>query len=606
MNRKIHTTSRFSPGNCDPEFLESIHVGRRQLMDRMEKTVVESVDTGDDHHWLLVGPRGVGKSHLLSILFNRIDKNHEIRKRVVIAYMKEQEHGVSSFLDWLVRVLRALERRNENPDPNEEGLDLKEELRRLTETPPDLSLKAAERLLLRFTGDRRLLLIVENLDEIFSKKKGMGREGQQRFRDLVQQHPFWTIVASSRALFEDIQTRNSPFYGFFRIRHLPMLTFEESLELMENLAEADGRERLKILLGTPAGRGRMRAVHEITGGAPRLLVIFHRFLTNDSLEDITTPFMEMIDSLTPYYQERMQRLSSLQQKIVELLCERRAPLTVKEIAQLCFITHQTASTQLKRLIQTGIVQQTRVGRQSYYELRNPLFRICFELKENMGYSIHLFMEFLEKFHSAEELKKESKQFRNSSGDAYRMKGQYEEAIKNYRRAIELEPNLCSAHFNISLTWLQAGDLERGLREMERALEIGRGRSWSEPVIVCVDDINAHLLANAPVHQLPDIIGRQRQLFKEGAFSESFDDGLTGALLELLARRRDVSLERLNKLNRKVIPKLSGDEPVRVACRLFDTGVRYLQTGDIRVLLELPLEERSLLRKLIGHDGSTGR
>ncbi len=690
MNRKIYATSRFSPGNCAPEFLESILVGRRRLMARMENTVLDSVRTGAGHHWLLVGPRGIGKSHLLSILFNRIDKNREIRDRVVIAYMKEEERGVSSYLDWLVRVLRAFERRNEIADPTDRALALGEKLTRLTETPPDLAQNAAELLLLRFMGDRKLLLSVENLDELFSKTKGMGREGQQRFRDLVQQHPFWIIVASSRTLFEDVQTRQGPFFGFFRVQHLPMLDFEESVELLGNLAETDGRERLQTLFETPAWRGRIRALHEITGGNPRLLVVFYQFLPNDSIEDITKPFLEMIDSLTPYYLERVQSLSALQRKIVELLCERRTPITVKEIAQSCFITHQTASAQLKRLIKPGVVRLTRVGRKSYYELRDPLFRICFEFKENMGGSIQLFINFLEKFHSVEELKKETKHeeldalknggekaayntprdtvaygvvretaegygvahgkrlesaepIRNSAGvlsyengvleanqrnhemvpDApkraeagpvtsrsfnsfgnnYREKGRREEAIRSYRKAIELEPGLCVAHFNISLTWFQSGDPEKGLKEMERAIEAGRGRRWSESIIPCVNDINAHLLGRAPIHQLPDVLERQRRLFEGGAFSESFRDGLIGALTELLEQRYDIPLERLHELSKVVIPGLSENESFRVVCRLFDAGVRYLRTKDILVLLELPLEERSRLKKLIARGES---
>jgi len=405
MPQQLDSISRFSPGNCAPELLESILVGQQQLVDRLEKVVIDSVETGAGHHWLLVSPRGTGKTHLLAILFNRINGNREIRDRLAIAYMKEEERGVASFLDWLVRILRAFERRDERHDESREDFDLKKELKRLTQMPLEQAQKEAESLIIRFVGDRRLLLITENLGEIFSEIKGMGRNGQRRFRDLIQQHPFWIIMASTQTLFEDIQIQQAPFYGFFKINHLRTFSFDETLELLAKLAATEGRDQLRKFFRSETGQGRVRAIHEITGGNPRLLVIFYQFVDRESIEDLAGPFLEMVDNLTAYYQEQMQPLPALQLKIVEFLCDHRSPATVKDIAQSCFITHQTTSAQLKRLSERRVVVSTRVGRQSYYELREPLFRICFEVKENMGYPVRLFIDFLGKFYSVEELKR---------------------------------------------------------------------------------------------------------------------------------------------------------------------------------------------------------
>lgn len=171
MPQKLNSISLFSPGNCPHELLESILVGRQDLLDRLEKSVLDSIQTDAGHHYLLVGPRGTGKTHLLAILFNRINKNQDIRDRVVIAYMKEEERGVASFLDWQVRILKAFARRDESAGQLEGEMHLKDELVQLTKMPLEQAQKKAEHLLLKFVGDRRLLLIVENLREIFSDKK---------------------------------------------------------------------------------------------------------------------------------------------------------------------------------------------------------------------------------------------------------------------------------------------------------------------------------------------------------------------------------------------------------------------------------------------------
>lgn len=396
---KLHAISRFSPGNCDPAFLESITVGREELLPRLEKAVAASARSGAGHHCLIVGPRGAGKTHLIALLRDRVHRNQALRKRVVIAYLKEEERGVAHFLDWLVRILQSFVRHEEA------GPELAAEIDQLMDMEHEAARDAAERILVRFVGKRRLLLLVENLGEIFSSKKGMGREGQQRFRDLVQQHPFWTIVATTQALFDDVQTRDAPFYGFFKIQHLQPFEFEQAALLLDKLAEADKRPKLRKFLQTSAARGRIRAVHDLTGGSPRLLVIFYQFIDADSVDDLSRSFLDMVDSLTSYYQERMHMLSAGQQKIVELLCNQRSPATVKQIARHCFITPQSASSELKRLADARYVTAHKVGRESYYELSEPLFRICFEVKENRGHPVRLFVDFLGSFYTLDELER---------------------------------------------------------------------------------------------------------------------------------------------------------------------------------------------------------
>ena len=604
MPPKLDSISRFSPGNCSSELLETMLVGQHELVDRLEKAVLDGIETGAGHHWLLVGPRGTGKTHLLAILYNRINENPDIRDKVAIAYMKEEERGVAAFLDWVVRILRAFDRRDERPDPSEDALDLEQELVRLVQMPLDQAQTEAERLLLRFVGDKKLLLITENLGEIFSEDKGMGQKGQRKLRDMIQQYPFWTIMASTQALFEDIQTREGPFYGFFKIQHLSMFTFEQALELLDKLASAEGRNSLKAFFRSEAGQGRIRAIHEITGGNPRLLVIFYQFVDRESIEDLSGPFLEMVDNLTSYYQEQMQPLPALQQKIVEFLCERRSPATVKEIAQSCFVKHQIASTQLKRLTVRRYVQSTRVGREAYYELREPLFRICFEVKENMGYPIRLFIDFLGRFYSVEELKRKHKNasLLMSLHQAHGLETErFEEAIEYYRKAIKLEPDNGYPYFNIALALFQSGNLEAGLEQVAHAVAAGKGRDWAEPIVLCVNDINVHLLSHAPLDSLPGLIEAQREIFEKGSFSESFTAGMIGALTEALKPHHNIPYERLDQLRETVIPELAKEEGLSVACRLFDTGVRYLEKRDIRVLLELPLEERTKLQGMLGQE-----
>ncbi|MEW6738103.1 MAG: tetratricopeptide repeat protein [Acidobacteriota bacterium] len=113
--------------------------------------------------------------------------------------------------------------------------------------------------------------------------------------------------------------------------------------------------------------------------------------------------MNMLDELTPYYQARMAWLSLQQRKIVEFLCDRRGAVPVKEIAQHSFITHQTTSSQLQDLREKGYVNSITIGRESYYELSEPLMRMCIEVKKSRGEPIRLLVDFLRLWYTPEEL-----------------------------------------------------------------------------------------------------------------------------------------------------------------------------------------------------------
>jgi tetratricopeptide (TPR) repeat protein/DNA-binding CsgD family transcriptional regulator len=385
--------SRFTPSMMSADVLEKVFVQRGDMADRVVDVLQQSILSPSKHHTLVIGSRGIGKTHLLSLIHNRIAQQDGLAEQVRIAWLREEEWGVASFLDFLYRILRALAVRYDN-----------QELREQTEQLFSISLKTAERraadLLREFTGTKPLLLIAENLDSIFA---GLGKKGQQRLRAYLQEESSWTILASSQALFAGVTLYASPFYGFFDIHHLQELSVEDAARLVRNIAELANDTELATYVQSEAGRARIRAVHHLAGGNHRVYMILSEFLTRDSLDHLVEPFLRMMDDLTPYYQARMEALSPQQRKIIDLLCSVRGAAPVKEIAKRCFISSQTASSQLKDLRDRGYVESTPVGRDAYYELAEPLMRLALEVKNQRNSHVRLFLDFLRHWYARAEL-----------------------------------------------------------------------------------------------------------------------------------------------------------------------------------------------------------
>ena len=381
-------SSRYSPGNMDRQSLEALFVGRGDLMEDVLARVTNSVLGTGKHYILLVGPRGSGKTHFLALAHHRLMDRFaaaNAQSKVVVAPLKEEERGVASFLDLVVRILRAIA-------DQVSGLDA--EIAAIYEKFPKDAPEAEAFALARLrhhTRGKTLLLLCENLADLFD---GLGDEGQKRWRAAIQEHGNWAILASTPSLFAAITSQNKPFYGFFTVRALERMDFETSLDLLTKKAIHERKTDLAEFLRTPLGRARARAVHHLAAGNHRAYVVLFDFLNKDALNDLVGPFMCMVDDLTPYYQDRMRQLAPAQRKIVEFLCLEGKPKTIKDIATPCLMSQQTAAKQIGELHTAGFVRRTRIGRNTFCEISDPLMRICIEVKSNKTQYFRLFVEFL--------------------------------------------------------------------------------------------------------------------------------------------------------------------------------------------------------------------
>ena len=460
MREGFLRSSRYSPGNMNRESLEALFVGRHEVMDDVLSRVTGSIRGPEKHFILLVGPRGAGKTHFLSLAYHRLMDRLETDNdcdRVAVAVLKEEERGVASFLDLVVRVLRALADQVPNLDAEIAGI-----YDQFVRDPAEAEALAVE-LLRQCTRGKTLLLLCENLVDLFH---GLGEEGQKRWRSTIQEDGNWSIVASTPALFAGLTLQDNPFYGFFTIRALEKIDFDTGLELLARKAVHEGQTELADFVRTPLGRARVRAIHHLAAGNHRAYVVLFDFLDKESLEDLVDPFMHMVDDLTPYYQDRMRQLPPAQRKIVEFLCLEGKPTTVKEISTPCLMSHQTAAKQIGELATAGFVSRTRFGRNTYCELAEPLMRICIEVKDNKTRHFRLFVEFLRHWFTTRELERRHAAFQHEDHAPELDRVHVEEAVR-CSLADRHEPFVGALHVEAKRCW-EADDY-RGLATIQEVL-----------------------------------------------------------------------------------------------------------------------------------------
>ena len=520
MRQGFLRSSRYSPGNMDRESLEALFVGRHEIMEDVLSRVTRSVASPDKHFILLVGPRGSGKTHFLAVAYHRLMERliaDNVRDRVAVALLNEEEWGVASYLHLIVRILRALA--DQTPELDAEIAGIFERFRR---DPAEAEALAVE-LLRRHTRGKTLLIMCENLVDLF---QGLGDEGQKRWRATIQEDGNWSIVASTPSLFAALTLQDNPFYGFFTIRALEKINFDTGLELLARKSVHEGKTELADSLRTPLGRARARAIHHLAGGNHRAYVVLFDFLDKESLEDLVGPFMHMVDDLTPYYQDRMRQLPPAQRKIVEFLCLEGKPTIIKEISTPCLMSHQTAAKQIGELESAGFVLKVRAGRNTFCELSEPLMRICIEVKDNKTQHLRLFVEFLRHWFTTRELERRHAAFQHDDYTIDLDRVHVEEAVR-CSLADRHEPFVDALHAEAERCW-EAGDY-RGLATIQETLVQDGGseddhRVWVLALVQVGDTKSAVSAGREAAAKFPDNADLHYWLthayFGEGEFPEA--------------------------------------------------------------------------------------
>ena len=286
-----------------------------------------------------------------------------------------------------------------------------------------------------YIGNKTLIVLIENLNIVF---EGMKTAGQAKLRDFMHENNKISLVATSQNLFAQVQKSDYPFYNFFKTHRLEKLNYRQSLELVQAIASVDTDKTLIKKLQESKTLGKFRAIYELTEGNHRLLVSFYSFLKAEIKSDLSQVFIKTMNDLKPYYEQFIKKLPVQEQKIVKHLSLKHKPQKGKDIARSCFIPPNIISKQLSELYNKGHIDKHKEGKDAYYELKEPLMRICFEINENPDGIVKLFVDFLSVIYTSQELKTKYLKFR------YAAKLQPVEIRKKYQREAFMMADLVEA------------------------------------------------------------------------------------------------------------------------------------------------------------------
>ena len=389
--------SRFTPSTMPEDLLARLFVVRQPVLESLMKRVGDLGATPSPHHTLLVGPRGAGKTHLISLVFHRAKQLADARKnaRLRIAWLPEDPWTIVSYARLLAAILERVA-----PDTGVKSAD---------EAELDARLRSTSR------KDGPVLVLMENLDQILD---ALGEVGQQKLRNLLQTESGVLIIGSTTRLDRSLSSHAAPFFGFFDTIRLEPFSPEEAREMLTALAREAGNAELAERLSNSGALARIHTIAHLAGGQPRLWALLGSALTVEELRDLAALLLSRFDDLTPYYQEQLARLSPLQRLVVAELAAADRPLPVKDIAERVGSDQRSVAKAVGDLAERGwlkpvstIFTELLDRRRTYYDLAEPLARLAFQIKESRGEPLPLVVDFLVNWFDADQL-------RSSDGSDY--------------------------------------------------------------------------------------------------------------------------------------------------------------------------------------------
>ncbi len=372
----------YRSGVTSPERLRHTTIAREHILDNTVTSLRGSVRRKSKNHLLFIGPRGIGKTHLLSCIEDTLRSDTALGEKIVVARFPEESNRILSFADFLIGLCGIL---SEVLEHERRWAELFAEVQ--TE---DDDARVADTLVPAIRQENRrhgrtLVIMIENLGQVLSRQVRDGSD-VAALRKFLMADNGCLLVATAPMHFDGITDIQQPFYDFFDIQMLESLSFEETVEVIRRNLEWE--KRTDMFASMEDMRPRLEALYRMTGGNPRLTMMLYELIAHESVTGVQEQFHVLLDRVSPLYQGRLNDLPPGQRALLECLASMRdQEKTPAAIAARMRMSQQETSSLLKRLSDAHYLRSDRHPRDRrsrLYTIREGFFDIWLAMNLSRG------------------------------------------------------------------------------------------------------------------------------------------------------------------------------------------------------------------------------
>jgi tetratricopeptide (TPR) repeat protein len=182
---------------------------------------------------------------------------------------------------------------------------------------------------------------------------------------------------------------------------LNKLSFEELLDVLNNLAKVTNAQ--EVLVSIYEEIGRLKTIHQLTGGNPRTAVMLFKIIVKGFSKEINDDLEALLDEITPLYKARFEELSTQMQIIVDAIALHWDPMNLEQLRTETRLENNQLSPQLKRLVELGWIEKLDAykAKGSAYQISERFFNIWFLMRRSsrrQKKELYCLSKFLETFY----------------------------------------------------------------------------------------------------------------------------------------------------------------------------------------------------------------
>lgn len=388
----------YNPQRLDDDTVQSLFAVRNKyfqlLMDKINKEKPNSIP----QHYLFIGQRGMGKSTLLKRI--EVELRKEDSKFIPLLFPEEQ-YNLNNLSEFWLNSLDALADVLELVKMKEEVRLIDSKVKELESIKDDEELaRQAFQFLIEMSKKikKRPVLLIDNMSFIFDR---LDKSEQHTLRAWLMKSEAPILIGASAVEIEDTFDYGAPFYDAFQISYLNKLSFEELLDILNNLAKVTNAQ--EILANIHEEIARLKTIHQLTGGNPRTAVMLFKIIVKGFSKEINDDLEALLDEITPLYKARFEELSVQMQIIVDAIALHWDPINLEQLRTETRLENNQLSPQLKRLVELGWLEKLDAykAKGNAYQISERFFNIWFLMRRSsrrQKKELYCLSKFLETFY----------------------------------------------------------------------------------------------------------------------------------------------------------------------------------------------------------------
>jgi superkiller protein 3 len=483
---------KFNPLEMSEDLILAIATGREKILDQMLHEMKVCLKKGSNQHFMLYGPRGIGKSFFTRLLKIHHDRSDIFKESQYIQLPEEQENinFAADLLDVISTILEGGNLVDAIPKWNISDIQWQTSIKRLKAA---ISEKEKHGIKHIFVTQENLQVFIPKLDKIESS----------RLRTFLSDFDQITLIGSSLRPDLDNDYSKRLFQVFKKIDIEPWSS-DDFISYYEKVAQQsqNGDTQLENIKRT---RKKIKAISQFTGGSPRLAVLLGKLILEKNILETAQLLDGLIDELTSYYQDITNDIPAKSKILFDMLIRKGENMTQSTLAASFDppLDQSTIARSFGWLSDNYYVVYSKQnkGNTKYFYVRDRLYVLYYQKRQiyaDVPYSfVGVFVDFLSQYYTQQERKAELQNlpldhpyahpllchFAKKEGIDFietenvsiirdRIMDKYENIPNKESKAKELHlMNKAKEYFENGIVFYEKGELEKAITAFKKSIEI---------------------------------------------------------------------------------------------------------------------------------------